>query len=124
SQARRDDQLLDRLGEARAQLARERAEAEQARADADAQRQQINKAKGDLETATAQQQEILQRVQGELAQLVEQERKRREAEALRAAMARFAAQSANRGNPEDFPNLPAPGPAAAAAIEFARAQLG
>jgi cell wall-associated NlpC family hydrolase len=124
SQARRDDQLLDRLAEARAQLARERTEAERARADADAQRQQINQAKGDLETATAQQQEILKKVQGELAQLVEQERKRREAEALRAAQARFAAQSANHGNPEDFPNLPPPGPAAAAAIEFARAQLG
>ncbi len=40
------------------------------------------------------------------------------------ARARFAPASRDNGSPELFPNLPPPGPAAAAAIEFAREQLG
>lgn len=127
AQADRDNEVLDQLRKAKEDLATQKAAAEQARAEADVQRQQITSAKTSLETATAQQQQLLTQVQGEVAQLVEQERKRREAEALAAALERFAqseAQSTDDGNPEQFPNLPPPGPAAAAAIEWGRTQLG
>ncbi len=123
TQAGRDNQLLDRLAEAKQKLAAQKTASEKARADADVQREQIASAKSAVEAATAQQQQLLGQVQGELAQLVEQERQRREKEALAAALAEFGASS-NEGNPQDFPNLPPPGPAAAAAIDFARSQLG
>ena len=61
---------------------------------------------------------------GELAVLVQQEAQRRAEEEARLAQARYAGGGNGNGNPELFPNLPPPGPAAAAAIDFARAQLG
>jgi len=124
TQARRDDRLLQQLDDAKAKLAQQEAAAERARAAADAERQQIAAAKTDLEAAKAQQQHQLGQVQGELAALVQQEAQRRAAAALASAHARFAPGSRDSGNPEQFPNLPPPGPAAAAAIDFARAQLG
>jgi peptidoglycan DL-endopeptidase CwlO len=124
AQARRDQALLDQLHQAQQDLARQRAAAEAAHAQAAAEQANIEKSKQDLEAANAKQQEILQQVQGELAELVAQEAARRAEEAARAARARYAPGARGDGNPEAFPNLPAPGPAAAQAIEFAREQLG
>ena len=120
----RDDVLLGQLDDAKEELDRRRADAESARATAESERARLESARHDLEVATAAQQQVLGQVQGELAQLVQQEQQRRAAEALARARARFAPASRDNGNPELFPNLPPPGPAAAAAIEFARAQLG
>ena len=122
-QANRDASLLDQLAQAQEDLAREKADAEQARADAAAEQQRIEATRADLEAANAEQSRILEQVNGELEALVQEEARRRaEAEAARAR-ARYGS-SGGDGNPEQFPNLPAPGQAAAAAIEFARAQLG
>jgi cell wall-associated NlpC family hydrolase len=116
-QARRDDELLRQLDEAKAKLGRQELEAEQARAAADAERAQLEATKNDLEAKSAQQHQLLQQVQGELAQLVAQELARRQAEAQAMAQGRL------RGGDGD-PNLPPPGPAAAQALAFAQAQMG
>jgi cell wall-associated NlpC family hydrolase len=121
AQAARDNSLLGRLNDAKQVLARQKADAEQARSVAAAQRQQIQSTQQSLQAFSAQQQRILNQVQGELVALVQQELQRRQAAALAAAQARFGGSG---GNPADFPNLPPPGPAAAQAIAYARAQLG
>jgi cell wall-associated NlpC family hydrolase len=123
AQGARDNRLLHQLAEEKDQLAQEKTVAEQARTTADEQRRTIAAVKTDLEAATADQQQLLGKVQGELATLVEEEQQRRAAAALAAAQARFAATSVG-GEPEAFPDLPPPGPAAAAAIGFARTQIG
>jgi peptidoglycan DL-endopeptidase CwlO len=117
NQAQRDNDLLHELAEAKEQLADQRATAEQARAAAAAERQTIIDTRASLETAVARQQELLGQVQGELAQLVQQEleRRQREAEAV-------ARQKLTGGDGD--PNLAAPGPAAAAAIEWGKTQIG
>ena len=117
AQASRDDRVLQQLDDAKATLADQQAAAERARADADAERQQIEATKVALETASVQQHQLLDQVQGELAQLVAQELARRQAEA--AAMAR-GRLSGGDGDP----NLGPPGPAAARALAFAEAQMG
>jgi peptidoglycan DL-endopeptidase CwlO len=121
AQAARDNSLVGRLNAAKQTLAKQQANAETARADADTQRQQIQSTQQSLQTLNAQQQQTLTQVQGELAALVQQEQQRRQAAALAAAQARFGGSGGNAG---DFPNLPPPGPAAAQAIAYARAQLG
>jgi cell wall-associated NlpC family hydrolase len=124
AQASRDAALLDQLDQAQQDLARERGGAEQARTEAETDQSAIDTAKADLEAANAEQTAILAQVNGELEQLVQEEARRRAEEEARRARARYAPTALDDGNPEAFPNLPAPGAAAAAAIEFARAQLG
>jgi len=121
AQAARDNSLVGRLNAAKQTLAKQQADAETARSDADAQRQQIQSTQQSLQALNAQQQQTLNQVQGELAVLVQQEQQRRQAAALVAAQSRFGGSGGNAG---DFPNLPPPGPAAAQAIAYARAQLG
>ena len=124
AQAARDAALLDQLDQAQQDLARERADADAARAQAEKDRGAIDAAQQDLEAANAEQSTILAQVNGELEQLVQEEARRRAEEEARLARARYAPTAVADGNPEAFPDLPAPGAAAAAAIEFARAQLG
>jgi peptidoglycan DL-endopeptidase CwlO len=121
AQAARDNSLVGRLNDAKQTLAQQKSDAETARTEADAQRQQIQSTQQSLQTLNAQQQQTLNQVQGELVALVQQEQQRRQAAALSAAQSRFGGSGGNAG---DFPNLPPPGPAAAQAIAFARAQLG
>jgi cell wall-associated NlpC family hydrolase len=123
AQARQDDALLVQLDELRSQLDLDRAKAESARAQADAERTEITNSRAALEAANAEQQQLLAKVQGELAQLVREEAARREAEAVARARVRFGA-SGGDGNPGAFPNVPPPSGGAATAIAFARAQLG
>jgi peptidoglycan hydrolase CwlO-like protein len=125
-QANHDDAALSQLTVVQEQLTEEQATAERARAAADSQRRQLDDAKSQVERATAQQQQLLKTVQGELAQLVAQEQARRAAAALAAARARFSRTvgAASDGDPGAYPNLPPNGPLAAAALTFARAQLG
>jgi cell wall-associated NlpC family hydrolase len=121
AQANRDNSLVGRLNDAKQTLAKQKAAAEQARSDADAQQHQIQSTQQSLQALNAQQQAALNQVQGELVALVQQEQQRRLAAALAAAQSRFGGSGGNAG---DFPNLPPPGPAAAQAIAYARAQLG
>jgi cell wall-associated NlpC family hydrolase len=115
--AKRDDRLLNQLDDAKGTLADQRTAAEKARADADAERQRIESTKASLETANAEQQQLLTQVQGEIATLVAEElaRRLREAEAM--------ARNKLIGGDGD-PNLPPPGPAAAQAVEWGKTQLG
>jgi cell wall-associated NlpC family hydrolase len=124
AQAARDATLLDQLDQAQRDLAGEQADADAARSRAETDQAAIDAAKADLEAANAEQAAILAQVNGELEQLVQEEARRRAEEEARLARARYAPGAGGDGNPEAFPNLPAPGAAAAAAIEFARAQLG
>jgi cell wall-associated NlpC family hydrolase len=124
AQATRDADLLDQLDRAQQDLTRVRGDAEAARAQAERDQTTIDATRTELEAANAKQEAILSQVNGELEQLVQEEARRRAEEAARAARSRYAPGALGDGNPEAFPNLPAPGAAAAAAIEFARAQLG
>jgi cell wall-associated NlpC family hydrolase len=116
TQADHDDRLLDDLATAKAELERQRGDAQQARDDADAERARIEQTKTTLDARSDEQQALLTKVQGEIAQLVQQEMDRRQAEALAAARGQY-------GDVFD-PNLPPPSPATQVAIEYAKAQIG
>jgi cell wall-associated NlpC family hydrolase len=124
AQAQRDNKLLRRLDDARARLVQQRAAAEQARADAEAERAKIDSARQALEAANAQQEQLLAKTAGELAQLVAQEQARRESAASAQARARFGGGSSGSGDSGSFPDTPPPSARAATAIAFALAQLG
>lgn len=131
--ATHDDALLEMLQRSREALAVQEAALERQKAAAAAERDRVDAAKAQVAAANAEQQRLLGRVKGEIATLVAQEQGRREA-AARAAALRSVAPATGRvgaqaprgrtGNPELFPNIPAPSPRAATAIAFARAQLG
>lgn len=129
--AKRDRQLLRRLDAAKREIAKQREAAESARAVAAREEERIAQAQREVEAANAQQQEILSKVNGELAQLVAEEQARREAEAARQAALRYAdtlrptAGGTQRSTGGDsFPPPPAPGGGAGAAIAFAHSQIG
>jgi cell wall-associated NlpC family hydrolase len=116
-QARRDDQLLQQLDDAKDTLADQRAVAERARETAEQERREIEQMKTELEAKSDEQRRLLDQVQGELEQLVAAEMARRQAEAAAMAAGKLS------GGDGD-PNLPPPGPAAAQALAYAEAQIG
>lgn len=126
--AERDDALLEMLQRSREELAVQRANLERQRAAAAAERDAVAATQRQVESANAQQRNLLGQVKGEIAMYVAAEQARRNAAARAAALAaarRPAAVGRSRtGNPERFPNVPAPSGRAATAIAFARAQLG
>ena len=127
-QAGADDELLDQLAQAQQDLTTEKATAEAARAAAAAEQEQIEATRREVEAANGQHQQLLDRVDGELAVLVEQEEERRGAATTAQAQERYGsggtAGSGGTGGAEASPNVPAPGAAAGIAIDFANAQLG
>lgn len=134
--ATHDDALLEMLQRSREALAVQQAALERQKAAAAAERDKVSNAQAQVAAANAQQQRLLGQVKGEIATLVAQEQARREAAARAAALRSVAPAPATgragsstpprtrTGNPELFPNIPAPSPGAATAIAFARAQLG
>jgi cell wall-associated NlpC family hydrolase len=114
--AKRDTQLLDQLRRAEEALRDLQTKAEQAQAQAADDQTQIKQAEADVQAANAHQEQLLAQVNGEIAQLVAEERARNEAAALAAAQARFAATP-------PAANAQVSG-GASAAIAYARAQLG
>jgi len=114
---RRDNALLDQLDAARSDLAVQRRDADAARETAQAQRDSLAAAKAEADAAAAAQQALLDQVKGELADLVRQEQARREAAAAAAA-------PPVRGGTKWSGPVPNPSGGAAAAVAFARAQLG
>jgi len=128
--ATRDDALLEMLQRSREALAIQKAALERQKAAAAAERDRVDAAKAQVAAANAQQQRLLGQVKGEIATLVAQESARRAAAARAAALRSIAPTRvgtggrSRTGNPELFPNVPAPSPRAATAIAFARAQLG
>jgi cell wall-associated NlpC family hydrolase len=114
AQSRQDNVFLTQLEDAKRLLGKQRAEAEAAKNEAERKRREIAEAIAGLESANAQQQQLLAQTTGELAQLFAQEQQRREAAALAAAQARFSgsaptAPTANPGSPNaPIPNAPTP----------------
>lgn len=112
---RQDNELLDDLAVARADLAVQRSAAQDARQEAQAQRDTLAAAKAEADAAASAQQALLDQVKGEIGELV------RQAQAQRSAAPAAAAPSGKSNW-----NGPVPDPAggAGAAVAFARAQLG
>jgi cell wall-associated NlpC family hydrolase len=143
--AEHDDALLAQLDAARELLGERQDELEAAREAAEAEQAALDARREEIEGAQAEQEELLSQVQGELAQLVRAEQRRREREAAAAARAEFEERAAREraareasatdggGSGEGTttaapstpaPNVPAPSGGAQAAIDTAKAQLG
>jgi cell wall-associated NlpC family hydrolase len=127
--ADKDDSLLNQLLQAREILAIQKAQLESQKAAAQAERDAADAAKRDLASATAQKNQLLGQVKGQLATLVAAEATRR-ANATRAAATATASRYRSGGGggrssiPPNFPNAPAPNARAATAVGFAKAQVG
>jgi cell wall-associated NlpC family hydrolase len=140
--AQRDQDAISRLNSARQDLAVMQKALDRRRAEAVKNRNAIAAARQQIEAANAQAQQLQAQVKGQLATLVAQEQARQAAAAKAAALAqiqaaraqaqqsRASAGSVSSGvDPSavgggNFPNAPAPSGGAAAAIAYARAQLG
>lgn len=113
---RRDNRLLDQLDAARDDLAVQRTDASRARADAQTQRDALAATKAEADAVAAEQQGLLDQVQGELGALVREEQARRE-----AAAAAAVPKDSGKGWSGPVPN---PSGGAGAAVAFALAQVG
>jgi cell wall-associated NlpC family hydrolase len=136
----KDDAIIGQLAEAKQDLARERAAAEEARQDAATQRDSLKGAKSELDSANAKQQSILNGLNGEIATILENQRKEqkaREDAALAASIAnpqptqsstpgaapRTSGNSGSKGPAYDGPPVSVSG-GAGAAVAYAQAQVG
>jgi cell wall-associated NlpC family hydrolase len=147
--AAHDEQVVDELVVAQEDLAHEREGLKRVEEEARGRQDAADDALGELRDATAQAESTLASVKGDIRGLIadiERERQAAEEAAARAAQRQREAQeqaaqaAANTGgggggggpapssNPADIGvdpgNIPAPSPGAAAAIAFARAQVG
>jgi cell wall-associated NlpC family hydrolase len=135
----KDDAIIGQLAEAKQDLARERAAAEAARIEAASQRDTLKSAKSELDAANAKQQSILNGLNGEIATILENQRREqqeRERAALAAAIANPQPTQAStpgaaprsggggaRGPSYDGPPVSVSG-GAGAAVAYAQAQVG
>jgi len=129
----RDSQLLDQLRAAQQDLDVAEARFETARDVAQRELDALDGRRREVEAANERQSELLSQVEGELAELIEQERAREaaaERERSEAEFARLQAEAAQResrsSQPSEvaMPDAPAPSGGAAAAVAYAQAQLG
>jgi cell wall-associated NlpC family hydrolase len=128
-----DEQLIANLERAQQDLEVQRKQYNDEVAAAAKQRDEIASSREDVEQANQRAQELLSQVNGEIAQLIAEE-KAREAAALRASLEAIAnSNSGGSGGSrvpasdvggDTIPSLPAPSPRAAAAIAYAEQQLG
>lgn len=123
--ARHDQDLSDLLRALGQDEATNQQASEVAVQAAQAQADRLTAARREVERAVANQNQLLAKVNGEMADLV------RKAQAERDRVARERAARATQAAPRRllstsgaFPDVPAPSPGAAAAIAYARAQLG
>jgi cell wall-associated NlpC family hydrolase len=125
--ADKDDSLLDRLQKARELLAIQKQQLESQKAAAEAEKSAAESARRQLSDATSQRRSLLSQVKGQIATLVAQERARREAAQRAQAVSRSRGGGGGAGRsaiPANMPNVPAPNGRAAAAVAFAKAQVG
>jgi cell wall-associated NlpC family hydrolase len=133
----RDRALLGRISAAKQDLQARRHDLEAARAQAEHQRDTVFQTRRQLESENEREAQLLRSVKGDLARLIAEQRAREEAAARARAAAAAArlAEAGRRGQPATaraswigpdtpIPNVPAPSKGAAAAVAYARAQLG
>jgi Cell wall-associated hydrolases (invasion-associated proteins) len=121
-----DDSLIAQLQKAKESLAVRKADLERQRAAAQAEFDAANSAKTKIDAANRQAQALQQQVKGEIASILKQESDARAAAIQRAAAAGPPRTTGRGGSqiPPNFPNVPAPNGGAAAAVAFAKAQVG
>jgi cell wall-associated NlpC family hydrolase len=132
--ANHDDSIVSQLHNAKEQLQAKRSDAQKAGDAAQSERDQAASAKTELDAASAKQKQLLSQVNGQIKQLIDQQRERQAAAALAAAQARTASSRGSRGGNArvgsggdiqiDLGSIPAPSGGAGAAIAFAYAQIG
>ncbi len=132
--ADRDDTLVAKLQKSEEALAVRRADLERQRAAAQAETEAASAAKSKIDAANKQAAALKQQVNGEIATILKQEADARAAAAQREAQRRAAAPpqrvappgGGGRGAPipPNFPDVPAPNDGAAAAVAYAKAQVG
>ena len=120
NQASSDNEMLDQLAVAQQDLAVKKSDYTAAAKEAEAQSLTISNSKRELEATETQQTAVLAQVSADRDALITEEQRR---QAAAAAAAAGRGRSSGR-SPETFPDLPPPGPAAANAIAWARAQIG
>jgi cell wall-associated NlpC family hydrolase len=129
-----DEALIDKLAAARQDLAAQKDEADKARADAAAEHDAVAKAKSDADAAAAEQQRLLDQVQGEIEQALraqtaakaDQARRAQDAAQTRPAPpGQTAAPSARESAPKGPGGPPPVGSGGAgAAAAYAQSQVG
>lgn len=135
----RDTNLVEQLARARDQLQIESNTAQRQRDDAEKQRNAAKQSRAEIESANAQQRQLLGKVKGEIATLMAEEQRKRDDAARQAAIARTTPQT--RPTPQggarrttggavdpgtvggNFPDIPTSG-SVSAVIAYARAQIG
>jgi cell wall-associated NlpC family hydrolase len=134
----RDSRLLDELRAARQDLAVAESRFEKARDAAQRDVDALDGRRREVEAANARQAELLAQVKGELATLIEEEQAREAAAERQRSEAEFARLHLDDGGQRGglsanvsaepsataIPDTPAPSAGAAAAVAYARAQLG
>lgn len=129
----RDAALIEELARARDQLEIDQRAAQKKLEQAQRERDAARQARAQIESANGEQRRLLAKVRGEIATLMADEQRQRDAAARRNAIARTTRTTSNRtpartgvdpgtvgGN---FPQLPVSG-RVAAVIAYARAQIG
>ena len=127
-----DNVLIAKLQKAQEELDARKADLERQRAAAKAEGDAAAAAKSKIESANQQKQALKSQVSGEIANLLAQEQQARAAAQQRVAAAgpprTNTGSSGSSGSrapiPQNFPNAPAPNGGAAAAVAFAKAQVG
>ncbi len=130
--ADRDDQLIARLQKAEEELAARKADLETKRAAAKAEADAADLARIKLDSTNRQSRALLGQVNGQIADIIRRgARPQRDAAIRRNAAAAAQRASTNNGGgsghspiPANFPDAPAPNAGAAAAVAFAKAQVG
>ncbi|MGZ4675911.1 MAG: NlpC/P60 family protein [Acidimicrobiia bacterium] len=125
SAADRDNQLIAKLRKVQEELDNRRADLERQQATAKSEAEAADQARNRIQSANSQKQALKNQITGQIASLLAQEQASRDA-AIRAAAAAGPprTRSTSRAIPTNFPNVPAPNAGAAAAVAFAKAQVG
>ena len=127
-----DSRAISKLKDAQEILAQQRKTLEAQQADARARKEAAAQTKHQIEQANASQQRLLGQVKGELARLVDQERRRKEAAAVATARVATSSRTSRAARGAVDPgsvggNYAGPIPSSAgvaSVIAYARAQLG
>jgi len=139
--AAQDSHLLDQLRVAEESLAIQRRILEKQKTEAQTRRHAVDVARHDLQSTACHQQDLLTSIKGQMATLVNQVQMQQQQARQAAAMAQLAAQRQAQAQAQaavtngssavggccaggDPGNVPAPSGGAAAAVAYARAQLG